>query len=299
MKHKIWRVSIAIVFALGIVSGLVMATATAFASNERGQNPAPPSNAWYDCVYWVRHGDTLFSIGMRYGVSPYYLAQINGLWNPNYIYAGMKLQVPCNGRQPWNPKPKHPEKPVTPCQPAVKYLVKPGDNLFRIALNHGTTVNAIRDANNLWGRVLRPGMTLIIPCPGTTNYGATPLPPADSVPPAQGQTPIPPAGGETPGAPPPASPPALAPEPSAQVVIGAGVDPNSVTIKMGQSVVWVNNSGGTITILSGFPGQENNLFNSGPIPNGGTWVHLFDTIGNYSYFVSENPTMVGQVNVTQ
>jgi hypothetical protein len=43
------------------------------------------------CVQW---GDTLFSIGRRYGVNPYHIAQVNGLQNPNHIYAGQCLYIP-------------------------------------------------------------------------------------------------------------------------------------------------------------------------------------------------------------
>jgi LysM repeat protein len=42
----------------------------------------------------------LFSIGRRYGVNPYYIAKVNGLRNPNYIYAGQILYIPAE-RQSW------------------------------------------------------------------------------------------------------------------------------------------------------------------------------------------------------
>jgi hypothetical protein len=47
--------------------------------------------------YRVRWGDTLFSIGRRFGVYPYYIAQVNGLHNPNWIYAGQVLWIPSGG----------------------------------------------------------------------------------------------------------------------------------------------------------------------------------------------------------
>ncbi|MBL8046147.1 MAG: LysM peptidoglycan-binding domain-containing protein, partial [Anaerolineales bacterium] len=44
------------------------------------------------------------------------------------------------------------------------YTVKPGDNLFRIALNHGVKLQELRDANNLNGtNSIRSGMNLCIP----------------------------------------------------------------------------------------------------------------------------------------
>jgi LysM repeat protein len=44
--------------------------------------------------YTVCWGDTLFSIGRRYGVSPWAIAGANRLHNPNWIYAGQTLYIP-------------------------------------------------------------------------------------------------------------------------------------------------------------------------------------------------------------
>jgi LysM repeat protein len=52
--------------------------------------------------YIVCYGDTLFSIGRQFDKDPYCLADANGLWNPNYIYAGQVIYVPGHcGRYPW------------------------------------------------------------------------------------------------------------------------------------------------------------------------------------------------------
>jgi len=50
----------------------------------------PPATSGY---YTVRHGDTLSSIAARYGLDMYYLASLNGIANPNYIYVGQVLRV--------------------------------------------------------------------------------------------------------------------------------------------------------------------------------------------------------------
>lgn len=64
---------------------------------------APP--AWGgDCggsYHCVRYGETLFSIGRQYGVNPYYIARVNGLRNPNYIYAGQVLYIPSGHHRPY------------------------------------------------------------------------------------------------------------------------------------------------------------------------------------------------------
>ena len=45
-------------------------------------------------TYIVRCGDTLSSIGRHYGWSAWYLANVNGIANPNRIYAGQRLWIP-------------------------------------------------------------------------------------------------------------------------------------------------------------------------------------------------------------
>jgi LysM repeat protein len=297
-------------------------------SAERAPRPAvnAPNTDWGGCRYWVRPGDTLFRIGVRYGVSWWYLAQINGLYNPNMIYVGMPLEVPCDKYPP-----KYPTRPAPPpCNERTTYLVKPGDNLFRISLMFGTTVNALRDANNLWGRVLRSGMTLIIPCPGNlpkVNGEQPPPPPPQeptqgaapagtpAAPPPPEATPVPPppeatampqaqptqgapAPEPTQAAPQPTSEGELLPEPAAVIKMGDNlIDPSAANIKVGESVVWVNESTHNYTVVSGAPGAPNNYFTSPELPPGGTFVVKFDAAGNYSYFISENPTLTGQVNV--
>ena len=52
----------------------------------------------------------------------------------------------------------------------VQYVVKAGDSLWRIAKNYGTTVEAIRKANNLTGDLIRVGQVLSIPVAETQPY---------------------------------------------------------------------------------------------------------------------------------
>ena len=52
---------------------------------------APPASGG---CHRVSYGETLSSIGRRYGVNPYAIARANGLYNPNYIYAGQVLCIP-------------------------------------------------------------------------------------------------------------------------------------------------------------------------------------------------------------
>lgn len=43
--------------------------------------------------YTVRTGDTLSGIAAKYGTTYQKIAQMNGIANPNKIYAGQKIRV--------------------------------------------------------------------------------------------------------------------------------------------------------------------------------------------------------------
>ena len=56
-----------------------------------GGHQAPPSAKRY---HTVRYGESLYSIGSKYGISPWAIASTNGIHNLNVIYAGQKLYLP-------------------------------------------------------------------------------------------------------------------------------------------------------------------------------------------------------------
>ena len=56
--------------------------------------------------------------------------------------------------------------PLTKPKPkpkVVKYSVKKGDTLSRIASRHGVSLSALRRANGISGDLIRPGQALTIP----------------------------------------------------------------------------------------------------------------------------------------
>lgn len=80
--------------------------------NVADSQAAPPE--WGGGQYHrVRYGETLFSIGRQYGVSPWYIAEVNDLWDPDYIYAGQVLYIPAG--QYWGDHPGWGHQP-DPCQ---------------------------------------------------------------------------------------------------------------------------------------------------------------------------------------
>jgi LysM repeat protein len=60
------------------------------------------------------------------------------------------------------------------------HVVQPGETLFRIALNSGVSVDALRAANGLAGNLIFVGQTLIIPGAGVAAAPTQPAPEASS-----------------------------------------------------------------------------------------------------------------------
>ncbi|ENZ5661732.1 LysM peptidoglycan-binding domain-containing protein [Enterococcus hirae] len=91
----------------------------------------------------VQYGETLSSIATKYGTTYQALASLNGLSNPNMIYAGQVLKV--NGT----------------ASTTRTYTVRSGDNLSSIASRLGTTHQALAQRNGLSNpNLIYPGQTL-------------------------------------------------------------------------------------------------------------------------------------------
>lgn len=119
-----------------------------------GSATASAGGPWYPCggYHVVCPGETLTRIAWRYGVTVQALATANGIPNPNYIYAGQVLHIPCPGSS-WHPRP-HP----------TCHVVRWGETLFGISRMYGTSVWAIARANHIRNiNYIRAGQCLIIP----------------------------------------------------------------------------------------------------------------------------------------
>ncbi len=78
-----------------VLVSLLLTTSVAAAP---ATSPSPAPAMWGAPAYHtVRPGETLFSIGRRYGVNPYSIASANHLYNPNRIYIGQCLYIPAGG----------------------------------------------------------------------------------------------------------------------------------------------------------------------------------------------------------
>ncbi|MBE0689866.1 MAG: LysM peptidoglycan-binding domain-containing protein [Anaerolineae bacterium] len=58
------------------------------------QVPSQPVPTGWGGYYYVRYGDTMLGIARYFGVSPWSIAQANGIYNLNLIYAGQALRIP-------------------------------------------------------------------------------------------------------------------------------------------------------------------------------------------------------------
>jgi LysM repeat protein len=146
-----------------------------------GAAPSPPPGQ--TSTYVVQRGDTLAIVAARFGTTVTQLVHLNGLWNPNFIYVGQVLKVP-GGAPPAQP----PAAPPSDCT----YVVKPGDTLTRIALQHHTTMWAMAIANNLANpSFIWVGQRLVIP---GCSQGAAPAPTPTPAPPPPAPAPAPSGG---------------------------------------------------------------------------------------------------------
>lgn len=110
-------------------------------------------------TYTVVAGDTLYSIARRYNVTVNELMALNGITDPGSLRVGQVLII-SRGTGGITP--------VPPGQETI-HVVQKGENLFRIALRYGTTVQAIASKNGIVNPALIwVGQKLIIPVGGGT-----------------------------------------------------------------------------------------------------------------------------------
>ena len=100
-------------------------------------------------AYTVEKGDTLYSIARKFNITVDDLKKANNLTS-NTLSIGESLIIPSTSDI---------EEPIS----TNTYEVKKGDTLYNIAKTFNTTVNEIKELNNLVSNVLSIGQQLILP----------------------------------------------------------------------------------------------------------------------------------------
>lgn len=101
-------------------------------------------------IYTIKKGDNLFNISKKYNISLEELINFNNQGS-TLLKIGEELLIPKKSNNL-----------------DITYVVKPGDTLYNIAKRFNTTVDILKEKNNLNNNLLKISDTIIIP--GTKNY---------------------------------------------------------------------------------------------------------------------------------
>ena len=123
------------------------------------------SNAIYNYlkkenIYVVKKGDTLFSIAKNLNISVDTIKSLNNLTN-NSITIGQELLIPTSDFQEASGEDEE-------MSMYLNYIVKAKDTLYKIAKDFNTTVDVLKNINNLTTNTLSIGQIIKIPA-STTN----------------------------------------------------------------------------------------------------------------------------------
>lgn len=124
-----------------------------------GQLLKIPSALLPESTYIVKKGDSLYSIANKYNTTVDELKRINNLTS-NILSIGQVLKLPSD-------KVSDVEKEEN----TISYTVQKGDSLYSIARKYSTTIDKIKDLNNLTTNLLSIGQVLLIPT--NTNLETT------------------------------------------------------------------------------------------------------------------------------
>ncbi len=137
----------------------------------------PVQTAYTDTVlkHRVKKGETLSTIGRRYGASVKSIMRANHLKSSRYLKVGWTLKIPVKKRHASTRKPaataiSSKNGNLEACPPVLQtYAVQKGDSLWNIANRFKTTTKAIQTANRMSSPALSIGQVLKIPSASTTS----------------------------------------------------------------------------------------------------------------------------------
>ena len=116
----------------------------------KGYNYALPSQD----VYTVKSGDSLYKIALNYDTTVDILKELNNL-DGNTIYPGQILKIPSKEKEVVN---------------TVRYKVKYGDSLYTLSKRFNTTIDTLKELNDLTDNNIYVNQYLLIPTIDLTEY---------------------------------------------------------------------------------------------------------------------------------
>jgi len=120
-------------------------------------------------TYTVKHGEDLYAVAIRFGVSPSDIKKLNKLPSAQ-VAEGTVLKIPGDTR--FSPPPAEdteaarapaPEPAAVTTGPTQTYTVKHGEDLYAVAIRFGVSPADLRALNKLTSTDLTAGTVLKIP----------------------------------------------------------------------------------------------------------------------------------------
>ena len=137
---------------------------TAEESQEEVATPEETTPSTNAKMYYVHSGDSLYRIAHNHGISLSTLLEWNNLSVDSIIYPGQGLIV-SDGSSPSSEQAEEAtssSEETASESTATTYTVQPGDGLWRIAKNHGLTLDELKSLNQLTSNIIQPGQVLIV-----------------------------------------------------------------------------------------------------------------------------------------
>ena len=119
----------------------------------------PTAEPVQDQIHTVQPGDTLFAIASQYGVTIDSIVTANNIVNVDQLEVGQQILIPAPGSVVVTPTSEAVEaqpttaaaEQATPVQSQAggTHVVQPGENLYRIGLRYGCSVEQMATANGI------------------------------------------------------------------------------------------------------------------------------------------------------
>lgn len=119
-------------------------------------------------THTIKAGETIGAVAKKYGVGTKQVLDANGLTDKTILKIGQVIKIPKGNAAVTKAQPKvEPKEVITKKEVAIvsngeKYQIQKGDNLAKIARNHGITDKQLMELNNLKNDNIRAGDFLVV-----------------------------------------------------------------------------------------------------------------------------------------